>query len=181
MKLTLNRIIIAVAIGAFGAFIFFITGIFLPPFRSFSRVNEKLPAVILENANTVYCRMSFCDFRFPLPEKAHLVRFEITHGGADTIDGLVYVASKNGGPVNLRSYAEYLQGKHFVVNPTDGSGCAGVTNKMPDIPFVSGGKVIHYPLFEDFFAGSKNQVGGTLQVQTQSNMTQIHFSYFGDY
>ena len=41
-----------------------------PPMRSFGRRSEKLPSVSVGAGNVVYCRMRYCDFRFPLPERS---------------------------------------------------------------------------------------------------------------
>ena len=153
----------------------------MPPIRSFSRMHENLPAVSIENGDTVYCRMRYCDFRFPLPDKAHIVKIDPVTGGADTINGAIYLVGPDRGPVKMRAYAELLQRKHFDAAPCDGSGCPDVTNNMADVPFVSGGKVIHYPLFDDFWASSSNQVGGTIEVSVADHMTKIRFGYFGDY
>jgi hypothetical protein len=149
--------------------------------RGLLRRHEKLPAVVIENGDVVYCRMYMCDFRFPLPDKVRIVRIAPVTGGGDTIDGAIYVVVVGGGSINMRKYAELLQGKHFDASPTDGSGCPDVTNNIADVPFVSAGRVIHYPLFDDFFASSADQEGGIIEVNTENRMTKIRFSYFGDY
>jgi hypothetical protein len=149
--------------------------------RSCSRMHEKLPAVSIENGDTVYCRMLYCDFRFPLPDKARVVRVDPVTGGGDTINGTIYLVGPDGGPVKMRAYAELLQREHFNVEPCDGSGCPDVTNHMADVPFVSSGRVIHYPLFEDFGASSRKPEGGWITTGTEGHMTRIRFSYFGDY
>lgn len=163
------------------AFVILVVYVLMPPIRSFSRMHEKLPAVSIENGDTVYCRMRYCDFRFPLPDKAHIVRIGSVTGGADTINGAIYLVGPDGGPIKMRAYAELLQRKHFDAAPCDGSGCSDVTNNMADVPFVSNGKVIHYPLFDDFWASSSNQVGGSIEVVRLDGMTKIRFGYFGDY
>jgi hypothetical protein len=108
------------------------------------------------------------------------VRSDPVTGGADTIDGAVYVVGPDGGPVEMRAYAELLQKKHFDVGPADGSGCAS-SMSVPDVPFVSAGRVIHYPVFSDFSAGSSAQVGGWIEATVTDQVTRIRFSYFGDY
>jgi hypothetical protein len=148
-----------------------------PPF---DRVNEKLPNITIENGSIIYCRMRYCDFRFPLPENVRIVRTNIESGGYDTINGSVYVIGTNDGPANLREYAEYLQRMHWNVRVVSGVGCNSCTN-VPDVPFVSSGQVIHYPLFDEIYGSSKNQDGGTFTVNTEDHMTKIHFAYFGDY
>jgi hypothetical protein len=62
---------VCLAATVFIAFIFYGFYAMMPPFN---RVNEKLPSVAVENGNTVYCRMRYCDFRLPSPgpERAHL-------------------------------------------------------------------------------------------------------------
>jgi hypothetical protein len=62
-----------------------------------------------------------------------------------------------------------------------GVGCPAVTNNCPDEPFVSSGGVIHYPLFDQVFAGQPEQDGGGIIIETEDSMTKIRFSYFGDY
>jgi len=150
-----------------------------PPFRSFSRAHENLPIVSVEAGDTVYCRMRYCDFRFPLPKGADIVQTNIDSGGFDTINGTIYVAGTNGGSINMRAYAELLQKRHFSLSIADASGCC--PTNMPDMPFINEGKVIHYPVLSDFSASSIDQVGGVLQIGIVSNVTQIRFSYFGDY
>jgi hypothetical protein len=184
----MNPIVKRVVVGIAGlaclavlAFVGLIVYVMMPPFRSYSRMHEKLPSVSIENGDTVYCRMRYCDFRFPLPDKAHIVNIDPVTGGADTINGAIYLIGPDGGPVKMRAYAELLQKKHFDAAPCDGSGCPDVTNHMADVPFVSDGKVIHYPLFDDFWAGSSNQVGGSIEVVRLDGMTKIRFGYFGDY
>jgi len=117
----------------------------MPPLRSFSRMHEALPTVSVEAGDTVYCRMRYCDFRFPLPDKVRIVRTDPVSGGFDTINGTIYLVGSDGGPVPMRAYAELLQRKHFDVSVADGTGCECCTN-VPDVPFVSTGRVIHYPI-----------------------------------
>ncbi len=151
-------------------------------FHSLLRKNEKLPAVLIEKGNIVYCRMYMCDFRFPLPADARIVLTNIEDGGFDTINGSIYVVGPDGGPVNMRAYADLLQKKQFEAAPCDGSGCPDVTNNRPDIPFtMNSGEVIHYPLFDGFGASSPKQEGGLIGVSVENHMTKIRFSYFGDY
>ena len=163
------------------AYVGLVVYMLMPPLRSFSRAHEKLPAISVENGDTIYCRMRYCDFRFPLPSNMHIVRTNLDGGGFDTINGAIYVVGPNGGPVNMRGYAEFLQKKHWNVTVGSGVGCEDVTNNIPDVPFVSSGGVIHYPLFDQMFAGSTDQEGGGIIVETEDRMTKIRFSYFGDY
>jgi hypothetical protein len=180
----IKRILIGVvglACLAVFAFVALIVFVMMPPLRSFSLTHEKLPAVYVETGGTVYCRMRYCDFRFPLPSNVHIVWTNLDGGGFDTINGAIYVVGTNGGPVNLRDYAEFLQKKHWNVSVGSGAGCEDVTNNVPDVPFVSSSGVIHYPLFEQMGAGSADQEGGGIVVETEDSMTKIRFSYFGDY
>lgn len=184
MKPILKRILIGV--GAFAclaalAFIASIVLVMMPPLRSFSRTNEKLPTVFVENGSTVYCRMRYCDFRFPLPDKAHVVRTNIDAGGFDTIHGSIYIINSDGSPINLRHYAEFLQNKNWNVSVASGYGCRDITDNMKDVPFLSPTSMTHYPLFENFGASSTKQEGGIINAETKNGLTEISFSYFGDY
>lgn len=170
--------LVCLAAVAFAALIVYVV---MPPIRSFSRMHEKLPAVSIENGDTVYCRMRYCDFRFPLPDKAHVVRTDPVTGSADTINGTIYVVGPDGRPMSVRSYAEFLQKNHWNVTVGSGVGCPAVTNNCPDVPFVSSSGVIHYPLFDQVFAGQAEQEGGSIIIETGDSMTKIRFSYFGDY
>lgn len=184
MKPILKRVLIGVGVLvclAVLAFVALAVYVMSPPLRSYSRAKEKLPAVIIETGNTVYCRMQYCDFRFPLPDNAHIVRTNLDSGGFDTINGAIYVVGADGKPISARSYAEFLQKKHWNVTVGSGFGCPDVTNNMLDVPFVSSGGTIHYPLFDQVFAGSTDQAGGSLIVEAEDHMTKIRFSFFGDY
>ena len=154
--------------------------IILPPWCGFARRHENLPAISVEGGNTVYGRMTYCDFRFPLPADGHVVRAGAITGDGGTIDGTIYVQGFQGRNVDMRAYADFLQRKHFIARPCDGSGCAQVTSRMSDDPFVSGHDVIHYPLFNEFGASSLDQEGGGLNVKIEAGLTKITFCYFGD-
>jgi hypothetical protein len=183
MKPIFKRFLIGVGILAalaVLAFVALVIRLMMPPLSSFARANEKLPAVIIENGNTVYCRMKSCDFRFPLPDKSHVVWTNIDDGGFDTIHGSIHVIGTDGGPINLQKYAEFLRDKNWDVNVASGFGCPDVTNNMKDIPFVTPKGVTHFPLFEDFGATSSKDEGGVIDAQTENGITKIRFSYFGD-
>lgn len=162
------------------AFVALIVFVMMPPLKSFSRIHEKLPALFVENGNTVYCRMKACDFRFPLPDDVSIIGTNITDGGFDTIHGAIYIVGTNGGPVNLREYADFLQKKYWHVSVGSGAGCPEVTNNRQDLPFVSSGGTIHYPMFEQMGASTASQEGGSIMAETTNGMTEIQFSYFGD-
>jgi len=174
-----KRIFIGIAGLACFATAALVVYVMMPPLRSFSRAHEKLPAISVENGDTVYCRMRYCDFRFPLPNGARIVQTNIESGGFDTINGTINVVGASGGLINMRDYAELLQKKHFSLGIADASCCVG-TN-VPDMPITVAGKTIHHPVLSDFTAGSIDQDGGTLQIGTVSNLIQIRFGYFGDY
>lgn len=179
-----KRILISLAIAVFWvpvAYAALVVYVLMPPLRSFPRMHEKLPSVSVEPGNIFYCRMLYCDFRFPLPRAGRIIRVDPVIGGADGIDGEVYLVGPKGGPVDMRAYAELLQTKQFDATPADGSGCPCITNRLVDVPFVSDGKVIHYPQFDDFWASSSNELGGSIEVSIQDHMTKIRFIYFGDY
>jgi hypothetical protein len=170
MNLIAKRVLIGIArlfcLAAI-AFVGLIAYVMTPPIRSFSRMHEKLPSVSVESGDTVYCRMRYCDFRLPLPDRAHIVRIDPVTGRDDTVNGAVWPVGPDGGPIEMRAYAELLQRKHFQVSPADGSGCPDVTNNMPDVPFVDAGTVIHYPLFDDFGASSSKPEGGRLRQESK--------------
>ncbi|HEX3626747.1 MAG TPA: hypothetical protein VH280_15150 [Verrucomicrobiae bacterium] len=81
--------------------------------RALFRKNEKLPIVLIENGNAVYCRMTCCDFRFPLPKSSRVKQAILTEGGADTVDGFVDVETTNGSPVDLDAYSSQLNNYHL--------------------------------------------------------------------
>src|SRR5258706_9592567 len=120
MRPVIKRILIGVAglvcVTAFGV-VAWIVYMLMPPFRSFSRMHEKLPSVSIESGKTVYCRMQYCDFRFPLPDKARVMRTGPVTGGFDTIEGTIYVVDSDGTPLSLRGYAELLQKNRFHAVP----------------------------------------------------------------
>ncbi|MGA2788703.1 MAG: hypothetical protein ABSF60_14375, partial [Verrucomicrobiota bacterium] len=73
MRPTIKRALIGMvglACLAIIAFVALFVYMLMPPLRSFSRMHENLPTVSVEIGNTVYCRMRYCDFRFPLPKGA---------------------------------------------------------------------------------------------------------------
>jgi hypothetical protein len=136
-------------------------------------MHEKLPTVSIETGGIVYCRMQFCDFRFPLPDGARVVRTDPVSGGDDTIKGAFYVTTTNGSPVDLQVYAALLRKEHFNVQP-------GFTSEA-DPPWVGEPARRNHP--SDYtipFAASGGDVGW-VAVDVISNTTKIGFSYFGDY
>jgi hypothetical protein len=122
-----------------------------PPFN---RVNEKLPTMSVEEGSMVYCRMRYCDFRFPIPSGTHVVRTNIASGGFDTIDGTIDVMSTNGEPIDMHAYAELLRKKHFNLSPDYTGGIS---------------------------ASSKEPRGGWIGAEALDRAVRIRFTYFGDY
>jgi hypothetical protein len=185
MKPIVKRIFIGVAGLACFAVIAFVALIGyvmlgMPTLTSLSRTGEKLPAIFVEDGNTVYCRMRYCDFRFPLPNGGQIVWTNIESGGFDTIKGTVYVIETNRTPINLRVYAELLEKKHFDLSITDLTGCDCCTN-IHVAPFVSNGKLIKIPDFSSIGASSRDPLGGWITADlVDTNAVKIRFSYFGD-
>jgi hypothetical protein len=152
----------------------------MPTLLSLSRTGEKLPAIFVEVGNTAYCRMRYCDFQFPLPNGAQIVRTNIESGSFDTIKGTVYAIETNGTPINLRAFAELLEKKHFNLSITDLTGCDCCTN-IHAVPFVSNGKMIKIPDFSSIGANSRDPLGGWITADlVDTNAVRIRFSYFGD-
>src|SRR5579863_8589162 len=57
------------------------------------RSKETLPSVSVESGRTLCCRMSYCDFRFPLPPGTRIASIEPVSGGFDTIKGVIYLTN----------------------------------------------------------------------------------------
>jgi hypothetical protein len=75
------------------------------------RLGEKnLPKIIIENGNTIYCRMKADDFRFPLPPGSWATNPIVT-GGFDTVDGSVEARFENTNHVTAIQYQSSLSGK----------------------------------------------------------------------
>ena len=141
--------------------------------RAAMRAHESLPTVSVESDRTVYCRMQYCDFRFPLPDGARVARTGPVSGGFDTIKGAIYVTNADGGPVDLQAYAALLRQHHFVVQP-------GFTSEA-DPPWVGPPAERNHPegYTIPFAAGGGD--GGWVAVDIINHSTKIGFSYFGDY
>src|SRR5665213_243250 len=95
MKLVLKRVLLGVAgLVCLAAITFaaLIAYAMTPPLRSFSRMHETLPRVSVEAGDTIYCRMRYCDFRFPLPEQARIIQTDSVTGGFDAVNGAIYLA-----------------------------------------------------------------------------------------
>jgi hypothetical protein len=88
----------------------------LPPACSYARAHEQLPAVFVEEGRTVYCRMRYCDFRFPLPDGAQVLRTNLQGGGYDTIQGSVDVRGSQDRQIDYAAYARVLRAHRFTVN-----------------------------------------------------------------
>ena len=93
----------------------------LPPARSYARAHEHLPAVSVEGGRVVCCRMQYCDFRFPLPDGAQVMRTNLAGGGADTIQGSVEIVNSHGAAIDLGAYARQLGKNGFRVNFDSGA------------------------------------------------------------
>jgi hypothetical protein len=141
--------------------------------RGAVRLHESLPSVSIESDRLVYCRMQYCDFRFPLPHGAQVVQTDSVSGGFDTIKGAIYVRGHDGGPIDLQAYAGLLQQHNFNVQP-------GFTSEA-DPPWV--GAPVKHDHLKDYtipFAASTKD-GGWVAVDIIDGSTKIAFSYFGDY
>ncbi|HXI84662.1 MAG TPA: hypothetical protein VNL17_11310 [Verrucomicrobiae bacterium] len=178
MKPVIKRILIGMAgpvcVTAFGI-VALIVYMLMPPLRSFARMHEKLPSVSIESGKTVYCRMQYCDFRFPLPDKARVMRTGHVTGGFDTIEGTIYVVDSDGTPVSLRGYAELLQKNHFHAVPQDKRNYFffGVSKSSSD-----GGSID--ATITNLVTESSGD-DGSINATVTNLVTEIHFSYFGDY
>jgi hypothetical protein len=151
----------------------FLDFLVIGPLRGAFRSHENLPSVTVESGRTVYCRMRYCDFRFPLPHGASVARTDSVAGGFDTIKGAIYITNLNGGSVDLQAYADLLRQHHFNVQP-------GFTSEA-DPPWVGAPATRNHP--EGYtipFAASKPD-GGWVAVDVIGHTIKVGFSYFGDY
>lgn len=169
---TVAVILIVVAVGCYFAWPFFdyfvVVGV-----RAAMRAHESLPSVSVESGRTVYCRMRYCDFRFPLPDGAHVVRTDSVNGGFDTIKGAIYVTAPDGSPVDLEAYAELLRKHHFNVQP-------GFTSEA-DPPWVGTPAKRNHPEGYTIPFAASTADGGWVAVDIIDHTNKIAFSYFGDY
>jgi len=145
----------------------------LGPLRGAFRSHENLPTIIIESGRTVYCRMRYCDYRFPLPDGAHLVATDPVSGGFDTIQGAIYVADSAGQPLDFQAYAKLLQRHHFNVQP-------GFTSEA-DPPWSSPSVKRNHPEGYTIPFAASTRDGGWVAVDTIGGTNKIAFSYFGDY
>src|SRR5438270_7340866 len=111
-------LIVAMLFAAFGGLVFMSFG--PDAIRSFSRRHESLPTAMIESDGTVYCRMPMRDFRFPLPRGALLESVFVAHGGADFIDGSVFIHAGEGTSLDMRTYAELLERSGFHIEREPG-------------------------------------------------------------
>jgi hypothetical protein len=165
-------ILVVVGVVCFFAWPFF-DHIVVVRIRAATRAHESLPSVSVESGHIIYCRMQYCDFRFPLPDGARGVRINPVSGGFDTIKGAIFVTNADGGPVDLQAYAALLRRYHFNVQ-------AGFTSEA-DPPWVGSPVERNHP--EGYmipFAANRGD-GGWVAVDVIEHMTKIGFSYFGDY
>jgi hypothetical protein len=65
--------------------------------------------------------MQYCDFRFPLPDGAQVMRTNLAGGGADTIQGSVEIVNSHGAAIDLGAYARQLGKNGFRVNFDSGA------------------------------------------------------------
>ncbi len=127
----------------------------VPAIRSFARMHESLPTAVIEDGHTVYCRMRYCDFRFPLPPECVVEHIGTVQGGFDTIDGSLRISASSGASLDMRAYAQLLQQRGFQVEAPDAF---------------------------SLFAGSTRPLGGSIEVSLDTATTAtIRFGYFGDY
>jgi len=143
------------------------------PARSALRAGEKLPSISVERDRMVYCRMQYCDFRFPLPDDTRIARTAPVTGGDDSVKGAFFITNKNGGPVDLEAYAELLRRHHFTVLPGDVS--------EADPPWVGAPAERHHPEGYTIPWRASGGDGGWVAVDTIDHTTKIGFSYWGDY
>jgi len=141
--------------------------------RGAARSHESLPSVSVESGRLVYCRMQYCDFRFPLPDGAQVVQTDSVSGGFDTIKGAIFVTARNGGPVDLQAYAGLLRKHHFNVQP-------GFTSEA-DPPWVGAPAKRNHPEGYTIPFAASTKDGGWVAVDVIDRTTKIAFSYFGDY
>jgi hypothetical protein len=116
------------------------------------RPHENLPAVVVESGRTLCCRMSYCDFRFPLPPGTRVASIDPVTGGSDTIKGVIYLTNADGRTVDLRAYTRAMRRDGFSVG---GDADVGLTASSPD--------------------------GGFVAAQNSGRSCTLTFSFFGDY
>ena len=117
-----------------------------------TRSKEALPCVLVESERTLCCRMSYCDFRFPLPPGTRVARIDSVTGGFDTIKGVIYLTNANASTVDLHTYAKVMRRNGFSV---DGDASVGLSASSPD--------------------------GGYVGAQNYGQTCTLCFSFFGDY
>ena len=64
----------------------------------------KLPKVMVEYGNVIYCRMKADDFRFSLPARSRARNPNIVSGGFDTVDGNVEALFEGTNRIAARVY-----------------------------------------------------------------------------
>ena len=137
------------------------------------RLGEKnLPKIQVEKGCTIYCRMSACDFRFPLPKGARIARADSVSGGFDTIKGAVYVTNEDGTAVDLQAYAGLLRKQNFKVQP-------GFSSEA-DPPWVGIPAKRNHPEGYTIPFAASTADGGWVAVDVIDHTTKVAFSYFGD-
>jgi hypothetical protein len=137
------------------------------------RLGEKnLPKIQLEKGCTIYCRMSACDFRFPLPKGARIARADTVSGGFDTIKGAVYVTNEDGTAVDLQAYSGLLRKQNFKVQP-------GFSSEA-DPPWAGTPAKRNHPEGYTIPFAASTADGGWVAVDVIDHTIKVAFSYFGD-
>ena len=142
--------VIALIVGAIAQGVSFVAwAIGIPPARSYARAHEDLPTVSVERGRVVYCRMRYCDFRFPLPDGSRVVRTNVAGGGFDTIRGSVDIAGSEGSKIDMDAYARLLRKAGFRVNFDSGSHALNVSTSNGGFVEVDSGR-IRFSYFGDY-------------------------------
>jgi hypothetical protein len=116
------------------------------------RSRESLPCVVVEPGGSLWCKMLYCDFRFPLPPGTRIASLDPVTGGFDTIRGVIHLTNAEGGTVDLQTYARVMRRDGFRVG---GNADVGLTASSPD--------------------------GGFVGAQNSGRSCTLSFSFFGDY
>jgi hypothetical protein len=140
-----------------------------------TRKKEKLPAIAIQYGKTVYCRMQLCDFWFPLPRQAQVVRSEVVRGGDDAVTGVIYVTNEDGRPVDLAAYQQLLM-RHGFQNFPMGCPYSDVVDAVEQSGNTTNRADCHVIAWI-----VQNKDSGTIAIDVVSNYVKIGFDYWGDY